>query len=290
MKSFSIPLISEFSYESALFAHGWIFLSPFSYDDELILSRVDRLNNGRTISYSISKKPNALTINTSDTISSTEKDELKAMIDYMFRLDEDFDEFYQLCRKHRELQDVAKLRAGRLLRSSIFFEDLVKTLCTTNTSWTQTKNMTNQLIGLVGNGAFPSPTEILGFGREKLNQELSLGYRSDYLFDLAIRYDSTNSDLKYSDLKKLSSKEATKTVRSIRGFGEYATNHVLMILGFYDTIPVDCEVKQYLMTEKNLQNVTRKDLDNEYGHWGPWAYLGYKFDRIARKKNYINDV
>jgi hypothetical protein len=114
MKSFSIPLISEFSYESALFSHGWIFLSPFSYDDELTLSRVDRLNSGRTISYNITKKPNALTITTSDTISSTEKDELKAMINYMFRLDEDFDEFYQLCRKHRELQDVATHREGRL--------------------------------------------------------------------------------------------------------------------------------------------------------------------------------
>jgi len=150
--------------------------------------------------------------------------------------------------------------------------------------------MTKQLIELVGCGAFPSPTEIIAFGKKRLNQDLSLGYRSDYLFDLAVRYGSTKSDIMYTELIKLSSKEATKTVRSIRGFGEYATNHVLMILGFYDTIPVDCEVKEYLMTEKRLQTVTRKDLDMEYGHWGEWAYLGYKFDKIARKKNYINDV
>ena len=46
----------------------------------------------------------------------------------MFRADEDFGEFWDLCRGHAVLRHCRSERTGALLRCATVFEDVVKTI------------------------------------------------------------------------------------------------------------------------------------------------------------------
>jgi 3-methyladenine DNA glycosylase/8-oxoguanine DNA glycosylase len=86
----------------------------------------------------------------------------------MFRLDEDFSEFYARC--HAQGAPWMRLTAGsgRLLRSPTVFEDVIKTICTTNTRWSGTKRMVSHMVAAFGDPAadhpdlraFPTPEAI----------------------------------------------------------------------------------------------------------------------------------
>src|SRR5687767_15382586 len=82
---------------------------------------------------------------------------------HLLRLDDDLDGFYAAIEGHERLRWVGERRAGRLLRSATVFEDLVKTICTTNCSWGLTKSMVSNLVEKLGTPAaggkkaFPTP-------------------------------------------------------------------------------------------------------------------------------------
>ena len=59
------------------------------------------------------------------------------VIRHMLRLDEDFSPFYLVAAADPALEWAAA-GAGRMLRSPTVFEDLVKTICTTNCTWSAT--------------------------------------------------------------------------------------------------------------------------------------------------------
>src|SRR4051812_27627805 len=63
-----------------------------------------------------------------------------AQLRHMFRLDEDLAPFYAVARDDPELAWAAA-GAGRMLRGPTVFEDVVKTICTTNTAWGGTVRM-----------------------------------------------------------------------------------------------------------------------------------------------------
>ena len=69
-------------------------------------------------------------------------------IRHMLRLDEDLSGFYARAADDPELS-WAVTGAGRLLRSPTVFEDLVKTICTTNTTWSSTRRMVSALVDVL---------------------------------------------------------------------------------------------------------------------------------------------
>ena len=61
--------------------------------------------------------------------------ELAGTIRHMLRMDDDLSPFYARGAEDPELAWAAE-GAGRMLRSPTVFEDVVKTICTTNCTWT----------------------------------------------------------------------------------------------------------------------------------------------------------
>ena len=97
-----------------------------------------------------------------DNVGERARDALRTTVAHMFRLDEDLSGFYGLVRDDPEL-DWCSLGAGRMLRAPTVFEDVVKTICTTNTAWSGTRKMTAALVAKLGVEApgggrtFPTP-------------------------------------------------------------------------------------------------------------------------------------
>ena len=90
---------------------------------------------------------------------------------HVLRLDQDLSPFYLLTEGDPDLAWAAT-GAGRMLRSPTVFEDVVKTVCTTNCAWSATVRMVDALVTNLGEpavggdgpltNAFPSPEAMAG--------------------------------------------------------------------------------------------------------------------------------
>src|SRR5260370_15026487 len=68
-----------------------------------------------------------------------------AQVRHVLSLDLDLTPFYAVAAEDPDLAWVLT-GAGRMVRSPTVFEDVVKTICTTNTSWGRTTRMVNALV------------------------------------------------------------------------------------------------------------------------------------------------
>ncbi len=146
-----------FNFHSVVNSHGWVQLAPFRFDEtRQTLSYVDRLSNGRVLEYRITQAPTGVDVDVTGRLSKTEQNEIAEKVQWMFGLDQDFSSFYKAARIEPKLRDAKRLARGRVLRSPTFFEDILKTILTTNTLWAATKSMNLNLIASFGD-PYPLP-------------------------------------------------------------------------------------------------------------------------------------
>ncbi len=110
----------------------------------------------------------------------------------MLRLDDDLSGFYLVAAADPTLAWAAA-GAGRMMRSPTVFEDLVKTICTTNCTWSATKRMVNALVDELGipvrdapeRRTFPTPEAVAEAPDEFFTAVAKTGYRGPYLRTIA---------------------------------------------------------------------------------------------------------
>src|SRR5437762_12474130 len=111
----------------------------------------------------------------------------------MLRLDDDLQPFYLAMSADPEFMWITSEGAGRLLRSPTVFEDLVKSICTTNCSWALTDKMVTGLVKNLGRECedgrrnFPTPEAMAEAPSEFYREEVRAGYRAPYFKELAER-------------------------------------------------------------------------------------------------------
>jgi 3-methyladenine DNA glycosylase/8-oxoguanine DNA glycosylase len=220
---------------------------------------------------------------------------IRDRVRWMFRADEDFTEFWKLCGGQGVLRHCKTNQTGSLLRCPTVFEDVVKTICTINAHWRNTKTMVANLCRMFGEACpddgeaftFPGPDRLAAASDRDL-QEAKLGFRARYISEFTRRVLDGNLDLD-AWCQEENTAALRATVLGVKGIGNYAANHLLMLLGHYDQIPCDSEVRTYLglsarTSQKDVERVAAK----RYGHWGRFAYLAYKFERVFAKENYVD--
>ena len=175
---------------------------------------------------------------------------------------------------------------GRVLRSPTLFEDVVKTILTTNTLWSATKRMTANLVNQFGDPlpgdpsrhAFPMPERLAAATPEVLRAETRLGYRAPYIHELAVRVASGDLDLETLKMADIPTPELRKRLLGIKGVGSYAAANLLMILGRYDFLPVDSWAFKMVSHEwYRDQPVGPKEVEAAFEKWGQWKGLAYWF-------------
>src|SRR5206468_6298135 len=120
-----------------------------------------------------------------------DQERIERGVRHILRLDDDMTEFYRTLQSDERLSWITEVNAGRLLRSSTVWEDLVKTICTTNCSWALTRKMIENLVEKLGEPAsdgrksFPT-AEAMALQTEAFyRDEIRAGYRSPYFVELA---------------------------------------------------------------------------------------------------------
>jgi 3-methyladenine DNA glycosylase/8-oxoguanine DNA glycosylase len=229
-----------------------------------------------------------LSVESTTPLNGAEQTEVQLGARRMLRLDEDFADLY---RRQTELRHHPLRIApggGRLLRCPTLFEDMVYTLCTTNIAWSGTKRMVHLLTEKLGQPvpgddsrrAFPTAAAIAAAGPDFLRQETGLGYRSGYVWQLADDVASGRLNLADFEQPDIPTDELYKAVRRLKGFGDYATATVLMLLGRYDRLAIDSELRSFVTRKYFNGQPPQKEADIRaiYEPWGRWRYLAYWFD------------
>jgi 3-methyladenine DNA glycosylase/8-oxoguanine DNA glycosylase len=294
----TIPVRTPYDFASSVRDHGWIALPPFKWiEDKKAVQRIEKLSSGKVILMHLSAVNKGATVNLTididdacPTLTTDDQYDVIARVRWMLRLDEDLTEFYELCQAHPDMAKQVSTRGrGRLLRSSTLWEDVVKTILTTNTTWSQTKAMAARLVAAVGesyNGdldlrAFPTPKQIVEAGDVVFEKEIKLGYRNAYVLQLAEEIASGKRDLESLRNRPLSIQELKHELKTIKGVGDYAAHTLLMLLGRYDEVAVDTELRAHVRRKyPNGETMSDKEMAALFEPWGNWKYLAYWFDMI----------
>jgi 3-methyladenine DNA glycosylase/8-oxoguanine DNA glycosylase len=156
----------------------------------------------------------------------------------MLVLDEDLSPFYARIDGDRDLAWATR-GAGRMLRSPMVFEDVVKTICTTNCAWSATERMVGALVSELGRGAFPTPAAMAEAPEAFYAEVVRAGYRGPYLSSLAAGVAAGAVDLEALLDPELPDDEAEARLLALPGVGPYACAHVMMLVGRYRRLILD---------------------------------------------------
>jgi 3-methyladenine DNA glycosylase/8-oxoguanine DNA glycosylase len=301
---FSLSARRPFNFLSVVNSHGWRQLAPFSYDENSnTLFYVLRLSNGRVVELKMRDGGDGVAVET-EKLEKSERREAADSVRWMFGLDMDFARFYTTSRAEPKLARARKLALGRVLRSPTLFEDVIKTILTTNTLWTATKNMTMKLVNELGGAshrdasqsttgrkstvpplsaidntkAFPTPQAIAASSPEFLKEKIRVGYRAPAIHQLAVRVASGTFDLEALKVSDLPTLELRKELLKINGVGPYAAANLLLILGRSDFIPIDSWALKLVSHEwYRGKPVTPKDVERRFEKWGEFKGLAFWF-------------
>jgi hypothetical protein len=267
-------------------SHGWVHLAPWNWDsDRQELSRPECIDGSNVFTVTV----NQSTLTKVDirirgqAVNDLLADRALSLVKRWISTAWNPSDAINIA----EVMDarVAQLLAdggGRFLRSSTFYEDFVKTICTVNTNWSSTQRMVRLLVEEIGNGAFPTPLMIADCGEVALRQRCKLGFRSPVLIDattglLSEGVISDSGDLRPGGI-------TYQELLSIRGVGPYSASHVAMLEHDFSHIPVDSEVSKYC-EEKYL--LKPDQVAGFFESWGDYRFLGYKLSRILDQRNWI---
>jgi 3-methyladenine DNA glycosylase/8-oxoguanine DNA glycosylase len=276
-----------FSFPAVVGSHGWARLAPFVVDqDGGDLMRVEQLASGRVVELQITGAIDGVAVASDAVLDEGEWSEIEAKVTWMLGLDQDLSAFYALAREEPKLAHVEGQAQGRLLRSPTLFEDVVKTILTTNTTWSGTIRMAEALASRFGaplpgdaaRCAFPAPEQLASADEGILRSEARLGYRAPYVLALARAVASGDFDLEALKSTNLETAELRRRLLALKGVGEYAAANLLMLLERYDFLPVDSWALKLVSHEwHDGAPVSRAEVEAAFAHWGQWKGLAYWF-------------
>jgi N-glycosylase/DNA lyase len=219
------------------------------------------------------------------------KQEAAELVDrarWILRLDADLSHFYTLAGADPELAWVAR-GAGRIVRSPTVFEEVVKTICTTNCAWSATVRMVTALVEHLGeptNGApptgpyaraFPTPAAMAAADDAFYRDVVRAGYRGRYLRELAAGVADGSLDLEElgrARPEEISDDEVEARLLALPGVGPYAAAHVMLMLGRHSRLVLDSWTRP-----KYARIVGRKTKDativRRFRRYGPYAGLAF---------------
>jgi N-glycosylase/DNA lyase len=268
-----------------LASHGVATLAPQRVDhDGLYVETTLGLSGSRAVTIRAARAVDAAGTVTIDALGARfRQGEAASVLDQvrrMLNLDEDLSGFYRLAAADPSMS-WATSGAGRMLRGPTVFEDVVKTVCTTNCAWSATQRMVNALVDHLGDEApggrrsFPSPQSMAAAGEDFYRDVARAGYRGRYLIGLATLVAEGAVDLEALADPRLSEDDVMKQLLALPGVGPYAAAHVMLIsLGRSRRLILDSWTRP-TYAELTGAPASDKEIAARFAGYGDWAGLAF---------------
>ena len=274
-----------------LVSHGFAELSPTDLDEEhRTLAFTVRVPGGRPRRVRISERSRrAARVEIFGPRPGARV--VRAVLDgaaHVLRLDQDLAPFYVLAEADPDLAWAAA-GAGRMLRSPTVFEDVVKTVCTTNCAWSATVRMVDALVTHLGDpaiggdgpltNAFPTPAEMAGAPESFYREVVRAGYRGAYLIGLARAVAEGELDLEgfaSATPDELPDLELEAALLALPGVGPYAAAHIMMTLGRHSRLILDSWTRpKYARLLGRKKPVADRLIEKRFRRYGDFAGLAF---------------
>ena len=264
---------------------AWADLPPLRLDAEvpaLTVTLPVRRGRPRTVRVAPGRAGHAKLAVLGRPPAASTRDELRAAVRHMLRLDEDLSAFYALAADDPDLSWV-RAGAGRLTRSPTVFEDVVKTLCSTNCHWSATRRMVTALVDHLGEPAadgtgraFPNATAMADAPAGFYADVVRAGYRAGWLREIARRVAAGETDLEDLAVPGAVSEEAADArLRALPGIGPYAAAHVALMLGHYSRLLLDSWTRPTYARLVGRKTVADRTIRRRFARYGSWAGLAF---------------
>jgi 3-methyladenine DNA glycosylase/8-oxoguanine DNA glycosylase len=215
--------------------------------------------------------------------------DLEAHVRHILRLDEDLSHFYERIAEDPELSWAAA-GAGRMMRSPSVFEDVIKTICTTNCAWSATERMVRALVEHLGEPAagvpktgwrgraFPTPERMAAAGEDFYQEVARAGYRSRYLHTIARRVADGELELEFlgqATPEELPDDELERRLLDLPGVGPYAAAHIMLLLGRYSRLIFDSWTRPKYARLVGKKSVADRTIERRFRRYGRYAGLAF---------------
>lgn len=208
---------------------------------------------------------------------------------HILALDRDMSDFYEIASRDPDLAWAAT-GAGRMIRSATVYEDVVKTICTTNCAWSGTERMVGALVEHLGprapgspktgieGRAFPSAETMAQVGEKWYREVARAGYRGAYLLSLARSVAEGTIDLEElgrASRDDVSDDEMEERLLALPGVGPYAAAHIMMLLGRHSRLILDSWTRPKFARLIGRKKVADSTIVRRFKRYGPYAGLAF---------------
>ena len=272
-------------------SHGVVDLPPMRVDDaERALDATVPVAGGPPRLVRIeSAGPSVARVTVAGHLRPRDASGLRRTLSRVLRLDEDLTPFYAVAADDPELAWVTR-GAGRLVRSPTVFEEVVKTVCTTNCAWSGTVRMVSALVSHLGEAAegaggdgvlgraFPTPEAMAAASLAFYRDVVRAGYRGAYLRSLAESVATGAIDLEElarAPRDELPDEEVAARLLALPGVGPYAAAHVMMLLGRYSRLVLDSWTRPKYARLTGGRMKKDATIVRRFRRYGPYAGLAF---------------
>ena len=273
-------------------SHGFVGLPPmYLGPDERSLELTLRPRRGRprTVRIEAGRREHALMTVLGPAVSASVANDLAATVRHVLRLDADLSPFYEAAASDPELE-WATVGAGRMVQSPTVFEDVVKTVCTTNCAWSATRRMVTAIVANLGEAApvapaegpqgraFPTPLAMAEAGEGFYRDVARAGYRGAYLVSLSRAIAAGDLDLERlgrATADELPDGELEDRLLELPGVGPYAAAHIMMTLGRYHRLILDAWTRPTYAKRIGRRSVSDTAIERRFRRFGPYAGLAF---------------
>lgn len=260
-------------------SHGWYDLPPFAWTPRSKTLSFVFLEGGRPVTATV-RAPRGKVAAAFD--APVDPVRGAAVVRRVLDLDADLGSFHRACRARAAegFGWIADRAAGRMLRSPSLFEDAVKVLFTTNCSWSLTRAMVTNLVGLYGRGgAFPPASFVAGLAEKAIRDDVRAGYRAPFLLRFAEGVASGRVALSRWEDGGRSDDEVEKDILAHHGFGPYAADTLGRLLGRHAKLGLDSwSRKEVARLRFRGRKVADARVARFYASFGRFAGLAFWLD------------
>jgi 3-methyladenine DNA glycosylase/8-oxoguanine DNA glycosylase len=269
-----------------LVSHGVAELPPSNVDEEqrrLVTTVPVRGQRPRTLYVSEAARGRARVEVLGPPLGSRGRAHVGATLRLMLNLDEDLSAFYDVAAADADLAWVSR-GAGRMLRSPTVFDDVVKTICTTNCVWSATVRMVTALVEHLGETsagghgrAFPTAAAMAAAPESFYRDVARAGYRGVYLRTLAagvVAGEIELESLRTASSEELSDAEVADRLLALPGVGPYAAAHVMMLLGRHSRLILDSWSRPK-WARVNGRKAADATIERRFRRYGRYAGLAF---------------